>query len=103
MTDYTPQHIAAYLKWRRVGSVELTDADVDAIEREDPEQGREIRVNRARAREAAEEEAHRRKVERLALERRRAAELAAVAPPAAAPPRTKAAAAQRPTVPKPPT
>ncbi len=47
--DYSPAHVAAYKQWQQVGSLALTDDQVDAIAREDPAQGAEIRQRRAEA------------------------------------------------------
>ena len=50
--QYSFQHIAAFRKYMQVGSVKLTEADVEFIEAEDPASGEFIRRERAQAAEA---------------------------------------------------
>jgi hypothetical protein len=46
--SYSPEHVAAFHKWQRGGSLQLDEADVRAIEREDPETGAHIRQERTK-------------------------------------------------------
>jgi hypothetical protein len=45
--QYSAEHIAAFKRWQREGSIALTESEVKAIEREDPETGTDVRKKRA--------------------------------------------------------